>query len=184
MKSRKLNKTLLIIAVGVIVSLTACQSLVPFTNVERTRYNFTNSDLKKMQFYISREVTIQRGEKGENNQQIDEDGKLVVSTSASIDEITIDAKTEGICVKVLDGNKLAISFWDEDSKYLVFGDPNNRGRYTIMGATWKNGKGKINFDGKVYYIMPGGAGAYLKFEKVNKKDYKKTTSKAKGRKVN
>ena len=53
-----------------------------------------------------------------------------------------------------------------------------------MGAEWKSGKGKINFGGKVYYIMPGGAGAYLKFEMKKVKDYKTTSKKAKGRTVN
>lgn len=184
MKSTTLNNTLLIVAIGVLSILTSCKPLVPYTNVERTKYNFSDSDLKRMQYYISTGITIQRGERGENSQQIDDDGKLVVSTSASLDEFTIDGKTMGVCVKVLEGNKLAISFDEnDDSKYLVFGDPNNRGRYTIMGAEWKNGKGKINYGGKVFYIMPGGSGAYLKFQKVNNKDFKKNSKKLKGRKV-
>jgi len=53
-----------------------------------------------------------------------------------------------------------------------------------LGADWKNGKGKINYGNKVYYIMSGGAGAYLKFEMKKVKDYKTTSKKAKGRTVN
>ena len=53
-----------------------------------------------------------------------------------------------------------------------------------MGAEWKSGRGKINFGGKVYYIMPVGASAYLKFEMKKVKDYKTTSSKAKGRTIN
>ena len=183
MKSRTLSNTLLVIAVGIITLLTACQSTIPFTNAVKTKYNLDESKLKRMQFYISTEVTLQRGERSNESQELDEDGKLVVSSSASLDNIIVDGKTPGVCVKVLEGNKLAVSFWAEDSKYLVFGDPNNRGRYNLMGATWKNGKGKINFDGKVYYIMPGGAGAYLKFEMKKVKDYKSTSTKAGGRKI-
>ena len=44
-------------------------------------------------------------------------------------------------------------------------------------------KGKINFGGKTYYIMPGGAGAYLKFEMKKVKEYKTTSQKAKGRTI-
>ena len=120
----------------------------------------------------------------QNSQELDEDGKLVISTSANLDNILVDGKTPGVCVKVLPGNKLAISFFESDDQYLVFGDPNNRGRYSLMGAEWKNGKGKINFGGKTYYILPGGAGAYLKFEMKKVKDYKSTSKKAKGRTVN
>jgi len=53
-----------------------------------------------------------------------------------------------------------------------------------MGAEWENGKGKINYGDKVYYVMPGGAGAYLKFQMKNVKNYKESSTKVKGRKVN
>lgn len=161
----------------------SCQSLTPFSNSVRTKYNLDEAKLKKMQFYISDEIQLQRGERSEEEQQLDENGKLIVSQSASLDNIVVDANTPGVCVKVIDDSKLAISFFDSDDQYLVFGDPNNRGRYYLMSAEWKNGKGKINFGGKVYYIMPGGASAYLKFEMKKIKDYKKSSSKAKGRTV-
>ncbi|MBL4592578.1 MAG: hypothetical protein JKX68_02040 [Flavobacteriales bacterium] len=183
MKSTFLNKTLVILALGAITILSSCQSTTPFTNTVRKQYNLDDAKLKKMQFYISTDITLQRGERGENSQELDDEGKLVVSSSATLDNILVDAKTPGVCVKILPGNKLAISFFESDDQYLVFGDPNNRGRYNLMGAEWKSGKGKINFGGKVYYIMPGGASAYLKFEMKKVKDYKTTTKKAKGRTI-
>ena len=183
MKSTFLNKTLAILGLAIITILSSCQSTTPFTNTVRTQYNLDEAKLKKMQFYISTDITLQRGERGENSQELDDEGKLVVSSSASLDNVLIDAKTPGVCVKVLQGNKVAISFFESDDQYLVFGDPNNRGRYNLMGAEWKSGKGKINFGGKVFYIMPGGASAYLKFELKKVKDYKTTTKKAKGRTI-
>ncbi len=184
MKSLFLNKSLIIVALGAITFFTSCKSTTPFTNSVRTKYNLDEAKLKKMQFYISSDITLQRGEQGQKSQELDADGKLVISSSASLDNILVDGKTPGVCVKVLKGNKLAISFFESDDQYLVFGDPNNRGRYNLMGAEWKNGKGKINFGGKTYYIMPGGAGAYLKFEMQKVKEYKTTSTKAKGRTVN
>ncbi len=184
MKSNFLNQSILILSVGVVAIFSSCQSTIPFTNTVRTQYNLDEAKLKKMQFYISSDIMLQRGEAGQNSQELDKDGKLIISTSASLDNIAVSGKTPGVCVKVLDDNKLAISFFDSDDQYLVFGDPNNRGRYNLMGAEWTDGKGKINFGGKVYYIMPGGAGAYLKFEMKKIKDYKTSSTKAKGRKVN
>ncbi|MGB0881329.1 MAG: hypothetical protein ACPGSO_00135 [Vicingaceae bacterium] len=184
MKNTIINKSLFIVVLGAITLFSSCKSTTPFTNGVRTKYNLDDAKLKKMQFYISSDITLQRGEQGQNSQELDEDGKLVISSSASLDNILVDGKTPGVCVKVLTGNKLAISFFESDDQYLVFGDPNNRGRYNLMGAEWKNGKGKINFGGKTYYIMPGGAGAYLKFEMKKVKDYKSTSKKAKGRTVN
>ena len=184
MKSIFLNKSLIIVALGAVTFFTSCKSTTPFTNTVRTKYNLDEAKLKKMQFYISSDITLQRGEQGENSQELDAEGKLVISSSASLDNISVDGKTPGVCVKILKGNKLAISFFESDDQYLVFGDPNNRGRYNLMGAEWKSGRGKINFGGKVYYIMPGGASAYLKFEMKKVKDYKTTSSKAKGRTIN
>lgn len=181
---KTVNKYFFVALLGVLLGLTSCQKLIPFTNVERTKYNLDEPKLKKLQYYISREVTLQRGESSGESQELDSDGKLIVSQSASLDNILIDAKTPGVCVGVLPDNKLKISFDSDDNKYLVFGDPNNNGRYSLMGAEWKNGKGKINYGGKVYYIMPGGAGAYLKFEMKKVKDYKQSSTKVKGRKVN
>jgi hypothetical protein len=184
MKSTIINKSFFILALGVASLFSSCKSTIPFTNAVKTEYNLDEKKLKKMQFYISSDITLQRGEKGSNSQELDADGKLVISSSASLNNISVDGQTPGVCVKVLSGNKLAISFFESDDQYLVFGDPNNRGKYSLMGAEWKNGKGKINFGGKVYYIMPGGAGAYLKFEMKKIKDYKTTSTKAKGRTVN
>ena len=184
MKSTFINKSLIILGLGIITVLASCQSTIPFTNTVKKQYNLDEAKLKKMQFYVSNDITLQRGERGENSQELDGDGKLVVSSSSTLDEILVDGSTPGVCVKVLPGNKLAISFFETDDQYLVFGDPNNRGRYNLMGAEWKSGKGKINFGGKVYYIMPGGASAYLKFEMKKVRDDKKSTKKAKGRTVN
>ncbi len=184
MKSKILNKAMFILAIGIITVFSSCQNTIPFTNGIRTKYNLDEAKLKKMQFYVSSDITLQRGERSNESQELDEEGKLIISSSASLDNILVDGKTPGVCVKVLDGNKIAVSFFESDEQYLVFGDPNNRGRYNLMGAEWKNGKGKINFGGKVYYIMPGGASAYLKFEMKKIKDYKSTSTKAKGRKVN
>ncbi len=183
MKSKGIKNLLLLLAAGVILAFSSCQSLTPFSNVVRTKYSLDEAKLKKMQFYISDEIQLQRGEMSQEAQELDDEGKLVISSSASLDNILVDAKTPGVCVKVIDDNKIAVSFFESDEQYLVFGDPNNRGRYYLMGAEWNNGKGKINFGGKVYYIMPGGASAYLKFEMKNVKDYKTSSTKAKGRTV-
>lgn len=172
-------------ALVIVASLYACSSSIPFTNDDKVKYNLTEDKLKKLQFFVSRDIVLQRGERSDEAQEFDQDGKLIVSSSASLDEIYIKEGTPGVVVKVLDGNRLAVSFdATDDNKYLVFGDPNNRGRYNLMGAEWNNGKGKINYGGKVYYVMPGGAGAYLKYKMKKVSENRKSQSAVKGRKVN
>ena len=182
MKSMSLNKSLIILGVGVITVLSSCQSTIPFTNTVKKQYNLDDAKLKKMQFYVSHDITLLRGERGENSQELDEDGKLVVSSSSTLDEILVDGSTPGVCLDVLPENKLKISFFESDDQYLVFGDPNNRGRYELM-TKMKNGKKKINFGGKIYYVETGGTRPYLKFEMKKVRDDKKSTKKAKGRTV-
>jgi hypothetical protein len=172
-------------ALVIVASLYACSSSIPFTNDDKIKYNLTEDKLKKLQFFVSRDIVLQRGERSDEAQEFDQDGKLIVSSSASLDEIYIKEGTPGVVVKVMDGNRLAVSFdATDDNKYLVFGDPNNRGRYNLMGAEWNNGKGKINYGGKVYYVMPGGAGAYLKYKMKKVSENRKSQSAVKGRKVN
>ena len=135
-------------ALVIVASLYACSSSIPFTNDDKIKYNLTEDKLKKLQFFVSRDIVLQRGERSDEAQEFDQDGKLIVSSSASLDEIYIKEGTPGVVVKVMDGNRLAVSFdATDDNKYLVFGDPNNRGRYNLMGAEWNNGKGKINYGG-------------------------------------
>lgn len=179
---RKLGYLIMLV---VVAGLYACSPSIPFTNEDKIKYNLTEERIKKLQFFVSRDIVLQRGERTDEAQEFDKDGKLVVSSSALLDEIYIKEGTPGVVVKVIDENKVAVSFdATDDNKYLVFGDPNNRGRYNLMGAEWNNGKGKINYGGKVYYVMPGGASAYLKYKMKKSNESRKSQSAAKGRKVN
>ena len=111
-------------ALVIVASLYACSSSIPFTNDDKIKYNLTEDKLKKLQFFVSRDIVLQRGERSDEAQEFDQDGKLIVSSSASLDEIYIKEGTPGVVVKVMDGNRLAVSFdATDDNKYLVFGDP-------------------------------------------------------------
>ncbi len=51
---KSINKFFYVALLGVLIGFSSCQSLIPFTNVERTKYNLDEAKLRKMQFYISR----------------------------------------------------------------------------------------------------------------------------------
>jgi len=173
------------IFVSTLALLTACSPSIPFTNYDIEKYNLDEASLQKIQFFISNDITLQRGENTNEAQEFDANGKLIVSKSATIDEILIKEGTPGVMIKRLSENRLAISFdVTDDNKYLVFGDPNNRGRYYLMASEWKQGKGKINYGDKIFYIISGGEGAYLKYKMQNNTENKKSISVEKGRKVN
>lgn len=179
---KSISTATLFVALSILV---ACSPSIPFTNYDIEKYNLEEESLRKIQFFISNDIVLQRGENANEAQEFDANGKLIVSKSATIDEVLIKEGTPGVMVKKLEGNRLAISFdAADDAKYLVFGDPNNRGRYYLMASEWNKGKGKINYGGKVFYIMPGGEGTYLNYKMQNNTEHKKNSSVEKGRKVN
>lgn len=156
---------------------------VSLSNSLIKKYNLSSSQLKELHFFISSEVKLQKVLKN-NNSDIKTNSSLSISaTDVIVDEIIIPKNSSSVCVKIIDDNKIAVSFDSDDNKYLVFGDPNNKGRYYLMAADWNDGIGKINYGDKIYYVMQGGARAYLnvKFKK-EKISYTKKTTKVKGRK--
>ena len=184
-KSRKMKKLSVLWVALAAITLIGCAPKKPLTNQMIRDYKLGEGELKKLQYYVSSDIVLRRGEKSEEEKQTDNDGKLVISESASLDEIYIPAGTPGVCVGVYPGNKIAVSFDEkgDDSKFLVFGDPNNTGRFRLMGAEWKNGQGKLNYGGKVYYATGSSAAAYLKISMKRVKKFKRTRKKVKGRRV-
>lgn len=162
---------------------TSCHRKVPFTNQVRAEHSLTESDIRRIQFYLSDDIVLQRAEKNKDEKGT-EGGKLVVSSAASMEQVAIPEGTPGVVVKVFDNKKIAVSFEDTDDKYLVFGDPDGSGRYTLLAADWKNSRGKVNYAGKTYYAMPGSEKAYLIFELQKVRKFKKDQRTVGGRKVN
>ncbi|MDT8411895.1 MAG: hypothetical protein RQ875_05500 [Vicingaceae bacterium] len=116
-----------------------------------SKYELNEVKFKKLQFYISNDVILSK-------QEINTNGDTIFNN-----KILIKENTPGLCVKIISKDKIAISFSESQEQYLVFGSSNNSGKYYLMGAEWNNGRGKINYGGKLYYIMPGGAQAHLQF---------------------
>jgi len=167
-----------------IAFFTSCNKGIAFNDRVQTKYALESHDLPSMQFFLSSDVHLERGEKIAPKKKFDSHGKLIINSFSSLNLIKIDAKTPGVCVKVYEGGKIAISFFDDESKQLIFGDPDKIGKYKLLATNWENGKGEINFGGLTYFIRPGGAKAYLKF-KVSRTETDDTyIQSAKGRKVN
>tara|TARA_Y100000589_G_scaffold321098_1_gene351938 strand:+ start:167637 stop:168218 length:582 start_codon:yes stop_codon:yes gene_type:complete len=184
-KQKKMKRLSVLWVALAALTLFSCAPKKPLTNQIIQDYKLGEGELKKLQYYVSSDIVLRRGEKKEEEKGADDDGKLVISEQASLDEIYIPAGTPGVCVGVYPGNKIAISFDEkgDDSKFLVFGDPNNTGRYRLMGAEWKNGQGKLNYGGKVYYATGSSAAAYLKISMKRVKKFKRSRKKVKGRRV-
>lgn len=172
-----------LVALGMLFFIVSCSPKIPFTQAIRDQYKLTPEELKGIQFYLSDPLALRRGETNEN-QKTTEDGKLVVQSGRSIDQVTFKANTKGAAEQVLDPQSMKVSFEDGAENYLVFSSSRNRnGFYSLQALSWENGKGKINYGGQTWYSSPGSDQAILLFKMKSVKKLRVNEKVAKGRKV-
>jgi len=173
----------LLAGLGLLFSFSACSPKIPFTQAVREQYKLTPEELKGIQFYLSDPVALRRGEANEN-QKSTEDGKLIVESGKTIDQITIKSNTEGAVENVPDLKTLTVSFEEGAEKYLVFNSLKSRnGYYSLQALSWENGKGKVSYGGQTWYASPGSDQAILLFKMKSIKKLRVNEKVAKGRKV-
>lgn len=164
--------------------LSSCSEKIYFTQAIRDQYNLTAEEMRGIQFYISDEVVLRKGEENEN-QKTTEDGKLIVESGKSIDQLVIKANTKGGVEGVSDNRTIDIGFDDESGNFLTFGSSRNRnGLYTLQAISWENGRGKIRYGDAYWYASKGSENAALMFKMKSIKKLRVNEKVAKGRKVN
>ncbi|MBK9319367.1 MAG: hypothetical protein IPM91_11410 [Bacteroidetes bacterium] len=156
---------------------------IPFTQAVRDQYKLTPEELKGIQFYLSIPLLYEKGEANEN-QKSTEDGKLIIESGKTIDQVTIKIKY-GRCRKCSDLKSLTVSFEEGAEKYLVFSSIKSRnGFYSLQALNWENGRGKVSYAGQTWYASPGSDQAILLFKMKSIKKLRVNEKVAKGRKVN
>lgn len=162
----------------------ACSpKLTPFTENLRKVNSWKQSDLKKIQFYLSEDVVIRRQIRDASTEIIK--GEIKMEDDKRIEEIVIPKGTPGILTDNGDGDKIAITFESGNERFLLFGpNPKQDGRYTLRASEWKQQVGKVKYGGKTYVTAPGDGYACLMVDlkKIKKTDVKSRT--ATGRTVN
>ncbi|MBL7922993.1 MAG: hypothetical protein JNL88_02225 [Bacteroidia bacterium] len=164
--------------------LASCAPKIPFTQAIREQYKLSPEEMKGIQYYLSDPVALRRGETNEN-QKSTEDGKLVVESGRSIDQVTIKANTEGAMEQAVDLKTITVAFEEGAEKQLVFSSNRSRnGYYTLQALSWENGRGKINYGGQTWYSNPGSDKAILLFKMKSIRKLRVNEKVARGRKVN
>lgn len=178
MKSKFLGAMFLII--GMLIA--SCSPKIPFTQSARDQYKLSPEEIGKIQFYTSDAIILRKGasEKGKTT----EDGKLVIKSEKSIQQVVIKSKTPGTIDQVVDVNSFKVSFEDGAEKSLVFSSQNDRnGYYHLVPASHEGGKLKINYGGESYNAVDGSESAILLFKMKSLKKLKVVEKVAKGKKV-
>lgn len=163
--------------------LSACKTLVPFTNELKTQNEWKEQDLKQIQFYLSNAITLHR--QLSNSATAIVSGKIKTVDGKQVEEIIIKKGTPGVLTKMPDNKRMAISFEIDDSYYLTFGSYKNKGgRYYLMLREFKkNQYAKVSYVDKEFYISPQSLNAFLQInmKKILKEDRKQRV--AGGRKL-
>ena len=145
-----------------LIGISGCATgRIPFTQHLRDRYGLEESDLKKLQYYVSGDITLQRGFRREEG-EISSTHRLVQKEEGVVEEVFIAAGTPGIATEV-GPTSLAVSF--EPGRSLAFGSPSDdrdpERKYTLSARRWADYYGELSYDGKTFHAVPGSGHVWL-----------------------
>lgn len=146
---------------SLVVLLASCSPrLTPFTQKIYDEYDWTEADLKKVQFYVSQDIILKRQVR--DGEAKIKGGKISVVDGKKIEEVTISRGTPGLLLYLPKDQRFAVSFDEDDNKYLIFG-PNKKqaGKYVLLANDWDRNFGQVTYDGKLYRTASESAYASL-----------------------
>lgn len=169
----------------VLIAFSSCSKrLTYFTEELPDRYNWSEKELKRIQFYVSEDIELYRtGSSGST--QIKE-GQIQVKSARKTDKIVIKKGTPGTLINMPKDDRYAVSF-DDSGDFLMFGPTKkNDGKFTLLAKEWKSrrGGGLVSYGSSEYRVSSEAAYAALMVD-MKKANTSNTRSKtASGRKVN
>ncbi|NRA47744.1 MAG: hypothetical protein HRU12_01305 [Phaeodactylibacter sp.] len=131
------------------VLLSSCgPTLSPFTSQVYEDGRFSESDLKRIQFYLSEPIVLTRDFRAEKAEVVS--GEIKIINGKSVEQVVIPKGTPGAVMFTPDRERLAISFErGGDSRYLIFGpNPSMNERYTLRASDWKRRAAVVTYDGR------------------------------------
>lgn len=138
----------------------SCKTLVPYTDAMKKRYNWTEDQIRRIQFYVSDDIVLHRQLSNSSTEIVQ--GKIKTIQGRKVDEIIIRAGTPGVLTELPRENKMMVSFEMGDDHSLSFGvNPNVGDKYVLLASEWNNGIGKLHYTGMEYYTDPDSRYAHL-----------------------
>ncbi|MEZ4720949.1 MAG: hypothetical protein R2813_03625 [Flavobacteriales bacterium] len=153
-----------------ITLLSSCKITLTLNQKNIDAYHLTYDDLTQIQFYNSTDIVLTRYDNSTTNKST-EKGNLTVSLGRQIDQVIIRINTPGKVVKQLDNHRLAVSFEEDESKYLVFG-LSREGVYHLQAIEWQGSRGRVKYGNGDYFTQEKADTCALKFKL--KKGYNET----------
>lgn len=165
-----------ILLIATAFSVLSCSQRVAYTDSLRDEYDLTPLSLKKVQFFTSSQIILQRSSQS-GSQGISTDGKLVMNQRSKEDRIIINPSTKCVFEKDGETGAIFIRFEVGTGKILKFAVRKNQsnGRY-YLDANWQSGKGgELNYGNQIYYANSASGNAFLmvsikKLKRTQRKD--------------
>ncbi|PPK85826.1 hypothetical protein CLV84_2733 [Neolewinella xylanilytica] len=144
-----------------VLALSSCgPKLSPFTQRLYEEQGWEEQDLRRIQFYLSEDVVLQR-ELRSGNSQI-RNGTVRVINGRDVEQVVFRRNTPGVFIFSPKTQRVAISFEDDNDNFLVFGpNPKNGDRYTLLASDWERDNGTITYAGRDWKVSSADAFASL-----------------------
>lgn len=178
-----MKKFFLLLIAGTLVG--SCAVKKPLTNALKEEYGLTDQTLKKVQFFVSSLIILERsstkGSTGTN-----QDGTIVTTNSSEKDRILIRPRTKCVLESTQADGTVIIRFEKGDGNTITFATRPNMasGKYYLQ-AKWEQGKGgKITYGNKEEYYATSASGEAYLLVKIKKSQRNKQKDRVvKGMKV-
>jgi hypothetical protein len=134
--------------------------LSPLTQRLVDDQNWTEDELKRIQFYLSEDLILSR-ELRDGKSEI-RNGQVKLIDGREVEQIVFKRNTPGVFVFSPKTQRIAVSFERNDEDFLVFGpNPKAGNRYVIMAADWNRRSGSVTYAGKKWRVNSSDAYASL-----------------------
>ena len=178
------SKLSLIFFLGLFLFTSCAPKLTPFTQRLYEEQQWSDDELKKIQFYTSDDIVLYRElSKGESKIV---SGEIKIRNGKKVDEVVIKEGTPGVLIFRPREDKFAISFEaNNDDRFLIFGASAKRGgQYRLQAKGWKKRRdGQVTYEGKNYYTTSESAYATLMVDLKRVRSTEVRSRVAKGRKI-
>lgn len=168
-----------------VIALSSCgPTLTPFTQRLYEENNWTESELKRIQFYLSDDVVLRRELSGSKSEIVS--GEIKMIDGQRVDEIVIRDGTPGVFMFSPKSDRFAVSFEEGgDERFLMFGpNPKAGDRYVLLASDWNRRIGKVTYAGKKYSVGSNSAFASLLVDLNKTRQVSINRRTARGRTVN
>lgn len=157
-------------------------TLSPLTQRLINENNWSETEFKRIQFYLSEDIVMQRALSGSETEIIS--GEIKVVDGRKVEEIRIPKGTPGVFSFAPKSQRMAVSFEDGSDRYLVFGpNPKAGDRYVLLASDWNRNYGKVTYEGRKFRVNSRAAYAALMVDLKKTRKVQVNSRTAKGQRV-